>query len=95
MAPSRSKSSTANGESKSRYWRASHVRATPPDHPARRQHRGAKLAKSTRVQKQRHRLESERAALARWMTRLKRAFTFVEKIQRTIGRLERKITQLE
>ena len=47
------------------------------------------------IEKQRQRLDCERAALARWTTRLKRAFTFVEKIQRTIGRLERKITQLE
>ncbi|MBM4072696.1 MAG: hypothetical protein FJ271_27785 [Planctomycetes bacterium] len=47
------------------------------------------------AQKMRERLEHERAALARWQTRLKRAFNAVEKSQRTIARLERKITQLE
>jgi hypothetical protein len=43
----------------------------------------------------RERLEHERAALARWQTRLKRAFNAVEKCQRKIARLERNITHLE
>ncbi len=48
-----------------------------------------------RAQKLRERLEHERAALARWQTRLKRAFNAVEKCQRKIARLERNITHLE
>lgn len=47
------------------------------------------------AQKMRERLEHERAALARWQTRLRRAFNAVEKCQRTIARLERKINHLE
>ena len=46
-------------------------------------------------QKMRERLEHERMALARWQTRLKRAFNAVEKCQRKIARLERNITHLE
>ncbi|HKB35755.1 MAG TPA: hypothetical protein VKD72_04830 [Gemmataceae bacterium] len=41
------------------------------------------------------RLDAERATLARWMTRLKRAFHFVEKSQARAGRLEREIARLE
>ena len=48
-----------------------------------------------KVQKLRTRLEQDRAALARWMSRLKRAFHAVEKHQLRITRLERQITQLE
>ena len=47
------------------------------------------------VQKLRERIDHERSALARWQTRLKRAFNSVEKLQRTIARLERKITLME
>ena len=47
------------------------------------------------AKKMRERLEHERAALARWQTRLKRAFNAVEKCQRKIARLERNITHLE
>ena len=47
------------------------------------------------VQKLRARLEQERRILARWMTRLKRAFHAVEKIQQRISRIERQITRLE
>jgi hypothetical protein len=43
----------------------------------------------------RARLDSEQQTLARWMTKLKRAFHAVEKQQRTITRLEREIAQLE
>ena len=41
------------------------------------------------------RLERERASLARWMTRLRRAFNAVEKQQRRIRYLERQLTRLE
>jgi hypothetical protein len=41
------------------------------------------------------RLDAERAILARWMTRLKRAFHSVEKSQARVGRLEREIAKLE
>jgi len=47
------------------------------------------------VQKLRERLEKERLALARWQTKLKRAFNATEKCQRKIARLERTITNLE
>jgi hypothetical protein len=43
----------------------------------------------------RQRLAGERAALARWMTRLRRAFRLVEKLQRSIARVERAIAKKE
>ena len=46
-----------------------------------------------RLVRVREQLASERAALARWMTRLKRAFHAVEKHQARIGRLERRLNQ--
>lgn len=46
-------------------------------------------------QKLRSRLETERIALTRWMTRLKRAFHAVEKIQRRITRLEKQLARRE
>jgi len=48
-----------------------------------------------RLPKLRARLDQERAALARWMTRLKRAFHAVEKHQLRVARLERQITRQE
>ena len=48
-----------------------------------------------RLQKLRSRLEAERAALARWMAKLRRAFHAVEKAQRKGAYLERQITRLE
>jgi hypothetical protein len=42
----------------------------------------------------RARLEAERAALARWMRRLCRAFRAVEQIQRRLTRLERQIARI-
>lgn len=48
-----------------------------------------------RLQILRIRLERERAALARWQTRLKRAFNAVEKSQKRLARLERQLTQWE
>jgi hypothetical protein len=47
------------------------------------------------VQRLRERLEHERVALARWQTRLKRAFNTVEKCQKRIARIERQLTRLE
>jgi hypothetical protein len=44
------------------------------------------------LEKQHQRLDSERAALARWMVKLRRAFHSVEKLQRSVTRLERKLT---
>lgn len=43
----------------------------------------------------RARLERERAALARWQTRLKRAFNAVQKCQKRITGLERQLTKME
>ena len=45
--------------------------------------------------KARARLTQARNALARWMSRLKRAFNAVDKQQRAIARLERQIRTLE
>ena len=47
------------------------------------------------VQRLRARLDRERIALARWQTRLRRAFNSVEKHQRSSARLERKIAHME
>jgi septal ring factor EnvC (AmiA/AmiB activator) len=47
------------------------------------------------LQKLRQRLDHERTALARWQTKLKRAFNTVQRCQQSIGRLERKIAHLE
>ena len=41
------------------------------------------------------RLERERTALARWQKRLWRAFNAVEKIQKSIARLERRLARQE
>ncbi len=48
-----------------------------------------------RLRRLRERLAGERAALARWMSRLRRAFHAVEKRLAAIARAERAITQLE
>ena len=60
------------------------VAAVPPD-PNR----------TRRLQRLRARLEKERAALARWMVRLRRAFHALERRQRSAARVERQITTLE
>ena len=62
-----------------------------PDPPATnsRPHPGPKILKL------RTRLDQERAALERWMKRLKRAFHTVERTQQTIRRLERQVAKLE
>jgi hypothetical protein len=51
--------------------------------------------RSRQVQRLRERLDKERMALARWQTKLKRAFNAVEKSQKKVARLERNITNLE
>jgi hypothetical protein len=48
-----------------------------------------------RLRKLRERLVQERAALARWMKRLRRAFNAAEKRQRTIARIEKEMTKRE
>jgi len=48
-----------------------------------------------RLRRLRERLTGERAALARWRTRLRRAFNQVEKRQRSIARIERQINHFE
>lgn len=48
-----------------------------------------------RLAKLRARLEAERTALGRWMTRLKRAFHTVERCQARIARLEKTLARLE
>ena len=47
------------------------------------------------IQKLRERLEKERTALARWQSKLKRAFNATEKCQRKIARIERQLNHLE
>jgi hypothetical protein len=47
------------------------------------------------LQKLRARLEAERSALSRWMSRLRRSFHAVETSQRCLSRIERRISQLE
>jgi hypothetical protein len=59
--------------------------AAPPTDP--RQQR--------RAQQLRADLERERAALARWMARLRRAFRAAEKCQRRITAFEKRLRQLE
>jgi hypothetical protein len=48
-----------------------------------------------RLRKLRERLVQERAALGRWMKRLRRAFTAAEKRQRNIARIEKEMTRQE
>ena len=47
------------------------------------------------VQKLRTKLDKDRQDLARWMSRLKRSFSFVQKHSQRITRLERQIAKLE
>jgi hypothetical protein len=48
-----------------------------------------------RLRRLRERLADERASLARWMTRLRRAFNAVLKRQRAVARIEREINKRE
>jgi hypothetical protein len=47
-----------------------------------------------KIQKLREHLARERNALARWQTRLKRAFNAVEKAQKHVVRLEKQLANL-
>jgi hypothetical protein len=55
----------------------------------------APSASPQRIQKVRDKLDRERAALDRWMSRLKRAFNASQKHQRHVAHLERRIRHLE
>jgi hypothetical protein len=48
-----------------------------------------------RAQRIRSRLVADRGALNRWMSRLKRAFHTVEKLQQRVARLDRQLASLE
>jgi hypothetical protein len=48
---------------------------------------------SRRRERQQEQLEADRAALRRWMTRLKRAFNTVDRLHARIARLERHLTR--
>ena len=63
------------------------LRPTPRPEPDPRQ--------AERLRRLRDRLAGDRAALARWMTRLRRAFHRVELLQRAIARIEREINKRE
>jgi hypothetical protein len=54
----------------------------PPDH-------------SQQVQKLRAKLETERQGPARWLSRLRRAFTAMNKHSERITRLERQLTKIQ
>ena len=64
------------------------VRAAPAAEVPAASHQG-------RLQKLRQGLEKERAALARWMAKLRRAFHAVEKGQASLARLERRLAREE
>ncbi|MEQ8851743.1 hypothetical protein [Gimesia sp.] len=49
----------------------------------------------SRIRKKHADLTKEQEALSRWMTRLKRAFHKVEKLQERIARMERQLADLE
>ena len=69
--------------------------------PRRRVLRGTRPAPAQpersdrRRQAQHAQLVRDQASLARWMTRLKRAFHTVEKLQRRIARAERQLAKLD
>jgi hypothetical protein len=50
---------------------------------------------SQQVQKLRAKLDTERRGLARWLSRLRRAFTAMNKHSERITRLERQITKIQ
>ena len=63
-----------------------------------RQHRedpAVEIRRVARIRKKYADLTKEQEALSRWMTRLKRAFHKVEKIQERITRMERQLADLE
>ncbi len=62
--------------------------SSPPVAPSSAEHQ-------RRLQKLQTQLQHERAVLARWMARLRRAFHTVEKSQRRISSLERRLAKQE
>ena len=63
-----------------------------------RQHRenpAVEVRRIARIRKKYDDLIKEQEALSRWMTRLKRAFHKVEKLQERIARMERQLAELE
>jgi hypothetical protein len=52
-------------------------------------------APSHQVQKLRTKLEDERRGMARWLSRLRRAFTAMNKHSERIARLERQIAKIQ
>jgi len=62
------------------------IRPEPPPLPP---------ANQRQIQKLRTNLGKERATLARWLVRLRRAFHAMEKSQRCVSRLERQLARLE
>jgi hypothetical protein len=65
-----------------------------PELPARPERAADQRHRQAAVKAQR-RLEEERVALARWMSRLKRAFHAVERNQLRISRFKRRLAQLD
>ena len=57
--------------------------------------RSDRLKHQRRLQRVRDALARDRVALARWMSRLKRAFHAVEKLQRQIARADRNLAHSE
>lgn len=55
----------------------------------------ARPSPERRVQKLRSHLEKQWAALTRWQSKLRRSSTTVEKLSKSIARIERQLTQLE
>ena len=47
-----------------------------------------------RLERQRSQLDSDRQAVSRWMTKLKRAFHAIERLQARMASLERQLNQM-
>jgi len=62
------------------------IRPSNPSQDVQQQHR---------LQRLRERLVHERASLARWQKRLRRAFTTIERLHKQIDRLEHRRQKLE
>ncbi len=61
------------------------IRPSPPTTPDRQR----------QLQRLRARLDSERHALHRWQSKLKRAFNTVDRLQKAIARIERQLNKME
>lgn len=51
------------------------------------------VRRSRRAERQRAQLDSDRQALSRWMTKLKRAFHTIERLQARVSRAERQLAR--